>query len=181
MGIDAGKSYDRTFALVTGASSGIGKALALELAIVPRFSGIILTGRKKARLDEVKILIDEKRESEGLAKNFTTVIVQADIATEDGIAHLREATSKKYNISFVAANAGAGGAPGPDIEQSDIDLDSMIHTNIRSTVLISRSYATDMCIEKGGNGGIILITGSVTSLYGVPNAAVYAASKAFGK
>ncbi len=157
-----------TFAVVTGASSGIGLELARELA----------------RHDyDLAIVSDDAAELEGarerIAGEFGRISVQSiavDLARRDGVADLwsqLEATGRPIDV--LAANAGIGFA-GPFSDTSIDDEQRCIDLNVSSQVqLVKRAVRHMLANEKGK----ILITASLISLSPGPFMAIYAASKAF--
>jgi len=159
-----------SYALVTGASSGIGRALAVELARyhIP----LILVARDLDKLSTV-------------AKDIETYydvpcrILQADLNAADCGKRIHAATKKAgLNVDILVNNAGVC-AHGDFLEGDIEDVTRMVQVNIGAVTQLSQLYGKDM---KERRRGRILITSSMAGvLPGNPSVAVYSATKAFGK
>ncbi|MHA2253545.1 MAG: SDR family NAD(P)-dependent oxidoreductase, partial [Candidatus Kariarchaeaceae archaeon] len=85
------------FALVTGASSGIGEAFAVKLASMGY--NIILTARREELLEKLAKTIEEKYQVD-------TVVVVADLSLPEGIAKVTDELKKHTNLFYLINNAG---------------------------------------------------------------------------
>jgi len=143
-------------ALVTGASSGIGMALAILL----RKKGyrLLLSGRNEQALRALAEAQDE--------------IVVADLTTQNGVEAVIEAI-KRHKPDLVINNAGLGYFGEPTREQSN----EIIQVNVTALVGITLA-ARDMFVGEK-RGGVIMNIASVLSFFPTPQMSVYAASKAF--
>jgi short-subunit dehydrogenase len=151
-------------AVVTGASSGIGRELAREFA---RNGFDLLIAAE----DEGIVEAADGLERQGAA--VTTV--RTDLATFDGVEELHEAVRAGRTPDVLAINAGVGVSG----EFADNDLASelrLVNLNITSAVHLTR-LVLPMMIERGG--GRVLFTSSVAATAPGPYYATYAASKAF--
>ena len=151
------------WALVTGASDGIGRQFAEQLA--DRGSNLILTARRAAVLEELAASLRSKAE---------VVVRPADLGNPAEVRALLEETASLDVGLFVAA---AGFGVSGDLIDSDLDHQlNMVDVNCRAllhmTHVMSRRF-----VERGG-GGIVLLS-SVVGFQGVPRAANYAATKAY--
>jgi short-subunit dehydrogenase len=154
----------RPIALVTGASSGIGRALAQEFA--DHGYDLVIAAEDEAIHDAAASL-----ESAG----SSVVAVQVDLATSDGVASLHRAATSAGHISAAALNAGVG--VGGRFDETDLDADlALIDLNCRSTVHLAKLLTRDMV--RAGNGRL-LFTASIAATSPGPYHATYAASKAF--
>lgn len=154
----------RPVALVTGASSGIGRALARELA--GRGFDLILTGRDSAALDQAA------RETE--ARGVHVTAVAADLATRDGVEEVAQALTGR-DLEVAALNAGIGS--GGPFAETDLDLElELVDLNVRSTVHLAKRVVAQM-VDAGR--GRLLFTSSIASTHPDPFEAVYGASKTF--
>jgi uncharacterized protein len=153
------------WALVTGASSGIGKEFARQIAA----SGInvVLVARRESLLDEV---------GQGLAKGFNVQYrnVVADLSQEGFLDKLAEVTND-LDIGLVVSNAGTGN-PGEFLK-----LDRQLH---QTTLRISTMAHLDIThhfgakLAKRGRGGLML-AGAMGAEAGVPRMANDGAAKAY--
>jgi 3-oxoacyl-[acyl-carrier protein] reductase len=150
--------------LITGASSGIGRAAALLFAA--EGANIVATARRAGRLEALC--------AEIAAKGGRAVFHAADAATEaaalDAIA-LAHATFGQLDI--LINNAGAGNYKKL-IETSIDEFDELMAANVRSGFVFSR-HAAPLMIEQ--KSGVILFVSSVAGLQGAGGEAVYSASK----
>ena len=162
MGPWAGK-----WGLVTGASAGIGVALANELAAGG--TNLVLTARRKQRLDEL---------AQRLASNhkIKTAVVATDLAQpsapEEIFAFTRE---KNLEVDLLINNAGFG-AYGEFVAKETKLLLDMVQVNCSAVVHLTRLYLPEMMKRRRGD---VLIVASTASFQAVPYIATYAATKAF--
>ena len=151
-------------ALVTGASSGIGLQISLELA--RRGYDLVLTARRKELLGA---LADEIR----AGSERTVEVIAADLG--DRADRERVASRIATGIDVLVANAGfstRGSFPElpVEVELAEVEL------NVASTLRLCHAAAAAM---RRRGGGRILITSSAASFQPIPRVATYGASKAF--
>lgn len=145
-----------SIALITGATSGIGRATAREL----RCQGyqLIITGRRRDRLDE-------------LANELGATALCFDIRDW---AQTQQALGDLSHINVLINNAGLA-AGLEHIDQGDIDdWDAMIDTNIKGVLYATRIIAPKMIADGGGH---IVNIGSIAGVQVYENGAAYCASK----
>lgn len=153
------------WALVTGASDGIGREVAREAA--RRGANVALVARRQPLL-------------EALAREITTStaqsvrIIAADLAREDGISAALEGTAD-LDIGLFAACAGFG-TSGPFLDADEATEVAMIQVNCRAVMAMTLAMARRLRARR--RGGIVLM-GSLVGFQGVPHAAHYAATKAY--
>jgi len=152
-------------ALITGASSGIGEALAREFA--RHDYDLIITARRGDRLEAL---------AQELSQQVSVDIVISDLATESGPATLIAAVSRlDKHIDILVNNAGV--AHSGSFHTSDAaHIDQLIRLNITALARLTQHYSQPM-VQRGA--GKILNVASVAAFQPVPSMAVYAASKAF--
>jgi short-subunit dehydrogenase len=153
------------WALVTGASDGIGKALAENIAA--RGSSVVLVARGE---DKLQILASDLRAAHGVD---TTVIV-ADLADPVAVARVEELTAH-LDIGLVVLAAGFG-TTGTILETALSDELALIAVNITAVTRLAHTFAARLAAR--GRGGLILF-GSIVGWQGVPGQANYSASKAY--
>ncbi len=154
---------------ITGASSGIGYATALEFSK----SGfhVVGTARRLDRLEQLKSQIHALPSGHG---DFLPI--QADVQNADDIHRaITEAVSHFGQINILVANAGVGHR-GALADASWDEVQTLLRTNIDGVLHSVRAVVPTM--KKQGGGHIILISSVVYNMT-APYTAIYAASKAF--
>ncbi|WP_284124293.1 SDR family NAD(P)-dependent oxidoreductase [Parerythrobacter aestuarii] len=151
--------------VVTGASTGIGRAAALMLGA--RGAKVSLIARSGDKLDA---LADEIAARGGTAKGFT-----ADVSDRAALSDVFDAAAEAFGpASGLFANAGFGGQFAPFTDYSDDNWDALIATNLTSVFLSIRKVLPGMIAARQGS---IVVTGSLASERGMPMNAGYVASK----
>ena len=155
------------WALVTGASSGIGVDIARELA--GRGMNLVLVARRQDRLDQTAT---ELRRDHGVQ-----VETEACDLQEKGIAAtlFERMQTRNRTISVLVNNAGFG-IHGDFLDQDPEQLAGMIQLNVMAVVEMTQVFAREMA---GQGGGRILQVASIAGLAPLPSYAVYAATKSF--
>lgn len=149
--------------MITGASSGIGRATAIALARL-NFK-LILCGRRRERLLELQ------NELSGTPVHVLNFDVRDKNAVADAVASLPEDFS---TIDVLVNNAGNAHGLGP-IESGDIDdWDAMIDGNVKGLLYVSKAIIPRMAERKSGQ---IINIGSIAGKEVYPNGNVYCASK----
>jgi NAD(P)-dependent dehydrogenase (short-subunit alcohol dehydrogenase family) len=158
-------TFSNKVVIVTGASNGIGKAVACMYA--ENGAKVIL-----ADLDEVAGMeIAEHIRNRGGESLF----VKTDVRKEEDIMSLMQAAKKFYNrIDVLINNAGKGLFKSP-YELTLEEWDDLINTNLRSVFLGSREAAT--YIRENEEGGAIVNIASTRATMSEPSSEAYAASK----
>jgi len=153
------------WALVTGASSGIGAEFARQLAA--RGLSVILCARRKDRLDALGAEIASLH-------GVSTLSLELDLSRPDFLPDLLSATGDR-EIGLLVNNAGFGDKGS--FMESDIELQlRMLHTNCRAPLLLSHAFAGKLAAR--GRGGIIF-TSSTAAFQGLPFSSHYAATKGY--
>ncbi|VVD91598.1 short-chain dehydrogenase [Pandoraea pneumonica] len=164
---------DGKVAIVTGASAGIGRAIALMFA--SQGTAVVLTARDQVRLDQVA---DEIRRKGGRAYVFAGDVGQADTHEECVAAAMHEFGGLDIAIN----NAGTVGAIKPLADISPEEWQQTLTINLTAAYLGARSQIPAMLARNGGSGvsgGSIVFTSSfVGTSVGLPGMAAYGASKA---
>jgi short-subunit dehydrogenase len=153
------------FAIVTGASSGIGYSLAKELAARDYDLVIVSAGERLARAAE-----------DFRSAGVSVEDVQADLATKEGVERFWEhvtALGRPIDIACLNAGVGVGGLFHETSLEEELN---MINLNCAGTVQLAKYITRDMVSR---NDGKILFTSSIAGEMVAPREAVYAATKAF--
>ncbi|MEV6414798.1 SDR family oxidoreductase [Kribbella sp. NPDC051718] len=167
-------------ALVTGATSNIGRAIAVALAA--QGAQVVVAGRNKSRGDEV---VAEIRAAGGQA-DFVAVDLQGSTATDAGegsavggakaAAEELAATATRLlggRIDVLVNNAGAIDG-GTTVDTDEATFDQVFAVNVKSPYFLTAAIAPAMA---AAGGGTIINLGSWVARLGIPIGAVYAASK----
>jgi len=157
----------QTFTLITGASSGIGKAMAFYCGSLGM--NLILVSLPGEGLNEVAKTIESKY-------SIKTRIYETDLSDFSSPSALFNFTqSEKLDVSVLINNAGVAGASV--FEKSDLKyIDDRILLNIRAVVMLSRLY---LPVLKTHPVSYILNVGSMAGFFKIPYKSLYCSGKAF--
>lgn len=147
-------------ALITGASSGMGRDMARYLAL--KGYDLILTARRKERLEELKQEL----------KNVEVTVIELDLSKEENCFKLYD-TVKDKNVDFLINNAGFGAYGKFNEVPLDKELE-LINTNIKALHILTKLFIKNM-IKR--NKGYILNVGSAAGFLAGPTFSSYYASK----
>lgn len=158
------KGFARRTVVVTGASSGIGRAICLELS--PERPNLVLAARDAARLEEVA--------GECRAKGAEVLVVPTDVTSEGACRNLIERTVERFGgIDVLVANAGRTMWARLD-EMKDLSLyEDLMRTNYLGAVYLTFHALPHLKKSRGR----IAVVSSVAGLTGVPERTGYAATK----
>jgi short-subunit dehydrogenase len=154
-----------SWAVVTGASSGIGTGYARDLAA--RGINVVLVGRRDVVLKE----IGDQLES---AHGIKTRVVSTDLSEDDFLDDIR-LTTDDLDIGLLVSNAGAA-AMGAMIRVDVNDLARNLQLNTTAHLILTHHFGKRF-VERG-RGGIVLV-GSMAGMQGTPFGANYAGAKAY--
>ena len=155
------------WALVTGGSSGIGVALAKQLAAGG--THLVLTARRRERLEEHARTLQQSH-------GIRTEVFAADLARPEAPPEIYDFTKQKgIEIDLLINNAGFG-QYGELTEVEPQRLLDMVQVNCAAVVQLTRLYLADMVMRRRGD---VLILASTASFQAVPYISTYAATKAF--
>jgi short-subunit dehydrogenase len=159
---------DGCSALITGASAGIGREFALQLA--GRAHSLILVARREQKLSKLRDELTQRY------PNLTVRIRETDLAN---LAQLKELLAwldcEKIDVDLLINNAGLGDL-GPFATSDPIRNEQIMLVNMVALTSLSRHLIPQMIARK--RGGILNVSSSAGFLP-IPNFAIYAATKAY--
>ncbi|MHB1314377.1 MAG: SDR family NAD(P)-dependent oxidoreductase [Christensenellales bacterium] len=152
-------------AVITGASAGIGKAIALKFA--DEGALVVLTARNQKNLEALRQEIE--------AKGQKAMVVPADLRRQDEVENVFSAVLKEYGrIDILVNNAGIT-KELPLAEMPMEMWDEILETNLRAVVLCTKAALPPMIAQRSGN---IVNIASSAGVRGLPGSSAYSASKA---
>lgn len=141
-------------AVITGASAGIGQALARQLADAGVRLGL---GSRRAGADDAD----------------DSIQVRCDVRDPQQVSELVRRTVERFGaLDILVANAGVG-SYGPFLDVPEAHIEEMIDTNVKGTINLLRAGLPHL-MERGGD---VITVASEAGRRGLPNEAVYCASK----
>ena len=158
------------YALVTGASRGIGRAIAVELARweIP----LILVARDVVKLTSLANDIER-------CYGVKCIVLPADLSKVDTAVKIHDATREAgLRVDILVNNAGIS-STGTFVDMSVSYLQNIVQVNAMSVAILSNLYGRDM--KEKRRGRLLVVSSVVGSVPGSPNVACYAATKAFEK
>jgi NAD(P)-dependent dehydrogenase (short-subunit alcohol dehydrogenase family) len=159
------KDFQGKVALVTGGTSGIGRAAAIAYA--REGAKVVVAGRRAPEGEGTVRLI---REQGGDA-----IFVPTDVVHESQVKNLVGRTMEKFGrLDIAFNNAGVEQGPTPFLEQSVETYDQVMNVNVKG-VWLSMRYEIPAMLKSGG--GAIVNTSSIAGVIGVAGAQIYIASK----
>jgi NAD(P)-dependent dehydrogenase (short-subunit alcohol dehydrogenase family) len=152
-------------AIITGASSGIGRTTAIALAKVR--NKVVLAARRDKEGEETLRLV-KKSGGEG-------IFVKTDVSNEDEVRALAEKTVKRYGrLDYAFNNAGVVEDPAPFTNKTSSIFDKIMTINVKG-VWLSMKHEILQMLKSGG--GAIVNNSSVYGVIGNPQLPIYTASK----
>jgi short-subunit dehydrogenase len=155
------------WALITGASSGIGKAFAETLAL--RGLNLVLVARRLGRLQEIAGDLSVQH-------GVQTITLEADLAMPE-VATTIAAETASLDVGLLVSNAGFS-IKGEHADNDPDEMTRMLMVNCHAPMQLTHAFIPRL--RTRGRGGIIL-TSSVEGLIGVPYSGAYSATKALVK
>lgn len=157
--------FDGKVALVTGASSGIGRETALTLA--REGATVVAVARRAKEGEETAALVTRA--------GGQAIFVQADVSDESAVAAMLSTVMARFGRLDVAVNnAGTEGHGAPVVNETAANFDAVFAVNVRGTLLAMKHEIPAMLAS---GGGAIVNVGSIVSHVAFAGASVYAASK----
>ncbi len=150
--------------IVTGSSSGIGKAIALRFA--EEGARVVVAARRRALLDQVVAKITDR--------GGQALVILVDVSDESQVEHLIQETVNHFGrLDILINNAGIGGGGRLAVTTTG-QFDQVLHTNLRGTFFCCRAGFRQM---KKNGGGTILNMSSVAGVQAWAGTGTYSASK----
>jgi uncharacterized protein len=156
----------RPLALVTGSSSGIGRAYSKSLAA--RGCDLILVARRRDRLEVLAKALTE-------AQGIEAEVLAADLSDPEDLSRVEKRVAEEERLTILVSNAGLGGIK-PFLEMDREYIQKMIAVNVTAVTLLTYAALPGM-LRRGG--GTIVNVASGLACVRMPGVAVYAATKAF--
>jgi NAD(P)-dependent dehydrogenase (short-subunit alcohol dehydrogenase family) len=154
-------------AIVTGAGSGIGKAVAL--ALMREGYAVVLSGRRKERLEAAAL--------EGKSSGARTLIVPTDVSDPASVKALFAKTKVSFGrLDLLFNNAGTGAPPVPLEELTYEQWKSVVDINLTGAFLCTQE-AFKLMKSQEPRGGRIINNGSISAHAPRPNSAPYTSTK----
>lgn len=150
-------------AVITGASSGIGREFALRISERYSLDEIWLIARREDRLRETASQIKTR-----------TKIMPLDLSKEESLGEIKNALAEEKPEICMLVNAAGFGKFGTLESQSERDAMDMINVNIRALTAVTR-----MCADYMASGGGIINMASISGFMPLPYLNVYSATKAY--
>jgi NAD(P)-dependent dehydrogenase (short-subunit alcohol dehydrogenase family) len=150
--------------VVTGASQGIGRAIATAFAA--EGASIALVARNEAKLAEVKSYCE--------ALGGRAVVVGCDVTDEQDVEAMASRVSSAFGTPDVLVNNAGAFTPGSVTETTVDSFTAQVETNLTSAFLVTRAFLPAMMEAAAGH---IFFLGSVASIRGYPRSVGYCAAK----
>jgi NAD(P)-dependent dehydrogenase (short-subunit alcohol dehydrogenase family) len=158
--------FEGKVALVTGGTSGIGRATALAFA--EQGANVIISGRREAEGEETVALVEKA--------GGTGLFVRAEVSLEEDILALLDATLEQFGrLDFAFNNAGISLESGTGIANTGEIFDRLMSINVRS-VFFGMKHQIPAILKSGG--GAVVNNASVLGLKPISGSPIYCASKA---
>lgn len=151
--------------VITGASSGIGKGLAIKFASEEK-SNLVIAARDETRLLELQ------KELESLGSKV--LVVKTDVSRNEDLINLINKTIKCFQTIDIFVNNAGIGFVKPINELSDEEISSMIDVNVKGLMLATKHASQIMINQRSGR---IVNISSIAGFIAAPKWNVYAASK----
>lgn len=157
---------DKEFALITGASMGLGKAFAIELS--KRKINTILVALPNEGLNELTKELEQKY-------NVSSKYFEIDLTKKENVIALSKKVNEHYNVHILINNVGAGGSK--KFMEADVNyIDMIIQLNVMATAILTHQILPNLSRQSEG---FILNVSSMSAFSPMGYKTVYPASKVF--
>lgn len=152
--------------LITGATAGIGKATAVKFA--ENGYNLIITGRRKGKLEELKAYLEKEF-------RISVLLLSFDVRNKKEVERALASLDGTWNkIDILINNAGLALGLNPIHEGDFDDWDTMVDTNLKGLLYMSKFISRQMVASGSGH---IINVGSIAGKEAYPNGNVYCATK----
>ena len=159
-------SLNDKIAIVTGASRGIDKAIAIQLSEAG--AKVIISSRKYEECEKVA--------NEIKSKGYKAEVIPCHVGRKEEIRNLVKETINKYNgIDILVSNAGTNPAFGPLEKLNDNAFDKVLDVNLKSSIWLVNEASPYLKKNKASS---IIIMSSISALIGTKDIGAYGISKA---
>lgn len=150
--------------LITGASSGIGVAIAQDLATAG--ANLVLFARREEKLKEVAASLPEET---------SVLVISGDVTSENDVKNAMAQTAQQFGALDVLVNNAGYGMFKPIHQMTGEEFDGMVAVNLRG-VFLGTKYALEQMYAQGTGGAVVTIS-SIAGKHGFAGGAGYCASK----
>ena len=150
--------------VVTGSSSGIGRATVLDFAD-QQVKAVILVSRNKERMSKVSSEIADKCES---------MLISCDVSNKSEVSKMAKDVLSAYDHVDVLVNNAGIGILGKVADQSIEEIEQVTKTNYLGMIYCTKVFLDSMLRKKSGH---IINVASLAASFGIPGLAVYCGSK----
>jgi short-subunit dehydrogenase len=164
----ASLQFENKWVLITGASSGLGYEMALQLALIHK-ANVILVARRAEKLSELKGIIESRSSSK-------VKTVTADLSNLDDIERVAAVALEENNLYGAILNAGITYF-GSHLELEWKQFEMMLQTNVTGMVRMTNLLTAHF--EKTQHPGGIMIVSSMAAVLPTPYQAAYSGTKGF--
>ncbi|NIM25061.1 MAG: SDR family NAD(P)-dependent oxidoreductase [Nitrososphaeria archaeon] len=157
-------NFKNKLVLITGASSGIGRAAALQFA--KKGANLILVARNKEKLNQT---------AEDLKKfNVSIFVLECDVSKKSDVEKMAKSILEKHDSVDILVNNAGFAIYGPVSKLSIEEIESQMATNYFGMIYCVKNFLPSMIKKKSGH---IVNVASVAASFGLPGIASYCASK----
>lgn len=161
------KRFSEKVVIITGASSGIGRATAV--AFGKEGATVVVAARRREQSEETVRLVE--------AVGGRAQFVETDVTKAGDVERMVAAAVSAYGrVDIAFNNAGGAESPLPFIEQPESAFDQVMDVAVKGTWLCMKAEIAAM-LRNGFDGGVIVNMSSIAGVVGVPGAPIYTASK----
>lgn len=160
-------SFEGARCLVTGASSGLGRAITEHL--IRAGASVLLTGRSLDRLEATARAL-----ADGGARHDSMLVIDADLTSDEGRSRVVQAAGDRFGVLDILINSAGVGATGHFDTHGPAVLREVFEINFFALVELTRAV---LPLLRDGNRSSLVNIGSIVARRGLPGRSEYSASK----